>query len=58
MAMKLYCERCAGHEILTRMIIVPLDRKTIYAVCELCGFALKPMEVGGDDDGDIYRKIV
>ncbi len=56
MAMRLYCERCAAKEILTRMTIIPLDRNTIYAICELCGFALKPMKVGGD--GNIYRKIV
>ena len=58
MAMRLYCERCATHEILTRMTIIPLDRNTIYAVCNLCGFALKPMGVGSGGDDDIYRKTV
>ena len=51
MSVVLYCERCAANEILMEMMIIPLNRRTVYAVCPLCGFATKPIGVGGDDSG-------
>ncbi len=46
MPIVLYCERCAGREILMEMGVMPLDRKTICAICPLCGFAIKPIGIG------------
>ena len=47
MSVILYCEPCAGREILMEMRILPLDRDTIYAICPLCGFTTKPIGIGG-----------